>query len=268
MRDQKLTPWSLCLLIAALVSLQILLFVLVASIGVSVIPGKTLFVIAHPDDEAMFFGPSILRSESPYILSISSGAPDGEKRTQELFRSCRVLGLEGSCFVDDDALPDGFEYDWEPKDVQRIVNKYVELIQPDRIVTFDSLGVSRHPNHIALARALRTRGQRVPEGRQVLPMNLTNQRYSNWTYNATVPVYSLRTGGVLSMYLGFYGTVLYVIESGSEMRRGFLAVTPLRDLWGGRIEQAFLEHKSQVIWYRYLWLWVSRFLSSNHLLPH
>src|SRR5437879_4089939 len=67
------------------------------------IRGNTMLVIAHPDDECMFFGPTIVsflkqrRGRDKFlILCLSNGdegSQNGEVRQQELFRAARALGL-------------------------------------------------------------------------------------------------------------------------------------------------------------------------------
>ena len=260
----------LCLAVLSLTSLQVLLFLMVMALSVDMIPGKTLYVIAHPDDEAMFFGPSILRSEAPFILSLSEGAPDGETRVKEFFGSCEVLGLEHSCFVDKHALPDGFEYNWTSEGILHIVNKYIDLVEPDRIVTFDGYGVSGHPNHVAIPRAL-AQVSSTEEEHEGDPFRVNATKKSRKrivTEYGKVPVYFLQTGPVFAKYLGFPGTILYAAWAGARVHDGFVAVTPLFDIATMRLERAFRQHKSQRVWYRALWLATSRFLSSNHLVPY
>lgn len=57
-----------------------------------------LYVIAHPDDEAMFFVPSILhlgKTNNLHLLCMSTGNADGLGRTREkeLQASAKLLGI-------------------------------------------------------------------------------------------------------------------------------------------------------------------------------
>jgi N-acetylglucosaminylphosphatidylinositol deacetylase len=62
---------------------------------------RILLLIAHPDDEAMFFAPTVLRLAHPdlgnhvKILCLSSGNADGlgEVRKKELVKSALALGI-------------------------------------------------------------------------------------------------------------------------------------------------------------------------------
>lgn len=84
---------------------------------------RVLVVIAHPDDECMFFGPTIVnlvkKNVYVYVLCLSEGDyyGDGEIRSQELWKSCAELGLPPgnvrlfkSGFTPDDPL-----VDWDPR---------------------------------------------------------------------------------------------------------------------------------------------------------
>ena len=73
---------------------------------------RIVFLIAHPDDEAMFFAPTLLALTRPElgnhvkVLCLSSGDADGlgETRKREIRESVRLLGVrsESDCLVLDD----------------------------------------------------------------------------------------------------------------------------------------------------------------------
>ena len=253
-----------CLAIFFLLLLQVLLFLMITSVSIREIPGKTLFVIAHPDDEVMFFGPSILRSASAYILCLSDGSPNGTVRTREFYKSCKVLGLKGKCFVSErKTLPDGFEYNWAKEEILEIVDEYAQRVEPDRIVTFDSEGVSGHPNHIAIAKAL---AMSALSRANYYAWNSSNMREVGDGING-LPVYGLKSGPAIVKYLGIYGAVLYFIAAGGSIAQGFFAITPLVSVLSMTLKKAFLKHASQQVWHRMLWVLWSRFLYYNHLVP-
>lgn len=60
---------------------------------------RLLLVIAHPDDEAMFFSPLLLSRRASgddiYVLCLSTGNFEGigETRCKELYKSCNVYGI-------------------------------------------------------------------------------------------------------------------------------------------------------------------------------
>ncbi|TIB33066.1 hypothetical protein E3P86_03032 [Wallemia ichthyophaga] len=116
---------------------------------------NTLLVIAHPDDEVMFFGPALnyFRGESNlHVLCLSTGNSNGLgiEREQELYRSLRVFGVENNRIrvVDDALLEDGM--DWSTQSISSSVTEYTNAHNIHTVLTFDQSGVSSHPNHIAL----------------------------------------------------------------------------------------------------------------------
>ncbi|KAG0172677.1 hypothetical protein DFQ30_009904 [Apophysomyces sp. BC1015] len=119
---------------------------------------NALILIAHPDDECMFFGPTIsaLRSFSRtriHVLCLSTGNADGlgNRRKKELVKSCQVFGIQPALVksLDHAELQDGMKNKWSPAIISNILTDYVAKHKIDTIITFDDYGVSGHPNHIA-----------------------------------------------------------------------------------------------------------------------
>ena len=63
-------------------------------------PPKVLFITAHPDDESLFFAPTLVSLQSSnadvFFLCLSTGNADGlgKVRQQELIQSLNVLGIQ------------------------------------------------------------------------------------------------------------------------------------------------------------------------------
>ena len=68
---------------------------------------KVLLVTAHPDDECMFFTPSIRsfigQGRKVDLICLSTGNYDGmgERRRRELEKSAQVLGISSVIVIDD-----------------------------------------------------------------------------------------------------------------------------------------------------------------------
>ena len=118
-----------------------------------------LLLFAHPDDEVMFFLPTIKKLSylgiEIVVGCLSTGNADGlgETRKLEFLNVMKALKIDKSVIVDDDRIPDGFKA-WDPlvvKDLtQSILDRYTHI---DTILTFDRGGVSGHPNHVSIADA-------------------------------------------------------------------------------------------------------------------
>ncbi|XP_017204342.1 N-acetylglucosaminyl-phosphatidylinositol de-N-acetylase isoform X4 [Oryctolagus cuniculus] len=139
---------------------------------------RSLLVIAHPDDEAMFFAPTVLGlgrlRHRVSLLCFSAGNyyNQGEIRKKELLQSCGVLGIPPSSvmIIDNRDFPDDPGVQWDTELVANTLLRHVE------VVTFDAGGVSGHSNHVALhtaVRALHSNGK-LPKGCSVLTLQSVN----------------------------------------------------------------------------------------------
>jgi len=121
---------------------------------------KVLFVIAHPDDESMFFSPTIRalhsRKAEIYFLCLSTGnfKRNGTRRTQEmnnLLKSLEIPSdhLKFGSFRDDPKLY------WDTDQVKMEIKKAVSHWDINAIISFDKYGVSGHLNHISCYYAIK-----------------------------------------------------------------------------------------------------------------
>lgn len=133
-----------------------------------------VLVIAHPDDESMFFYPTlstILNTSKTsssssnttqlYILCLSNGNYNdlGSIREKELYKAASdIIGIPQnniSIVNNPEQMPDHPNKSWETTvvadTIESFLNKnctYPQSISNVTLLTFDSGGVSKHPNHI------------------------------------------------------------------------------------------------------------------------
>ncbi|CAG9559266.1 unnamed protein product [Danaus chrysippus] len=207
---------------------------------------RVLLVIAHPDDECMFFGPTIFRlceqGAEVYLLCLSNGNYEGKggERRKELWNACRELGVRDSniCLIMDTRLPDNPKAQWPVPVVAKLIQHKLEALDIDTLVTFDRGGVSSHPNHSAAFYA-------------VAYMFVEKNMPSKCTF------YTLDSVNILRKYLGFLDLPLSFVLSS---KRYFLRWTESR-----RVTRAMKLHKSQMVWFRYLYVMFSRYMVINTL---
>ncbi|KAM5309652.1 N-acetylglucosaminyl-phosphatidylinositol de-N-acetylase isoform 5-T7 [Glossophaga mutica] len=96
---------------------------------------RTLLVIAHPDDEAMFFAPTLLGlarlKHRVFLLCFSAGNyyNQGEIRKKELLQSCGVLGIPAASItiIDNRDFPDDPGVQWDTASVASVLLQHIEV---------------------------------------------------------------------------------------------------------------------------------------------
>ncbi|KAK5969375.1 hypothetical protein GCK32_010946 [Trichostrongylus colubriformis] len=196
---------------------------------------QVLLVIAHPDDETMFFAP-VLRALSAanhrvFILCVSNGNFEGlgKIRGRELQEAVQFLGVTSSdvTVLDYDAFPDGGQWDH-----QALSN----VLSVDCVLSFDAGGVSGHTNHSSCFEALQdayTRGV-IPEDVQIFVLD-------------SVPL--------LRKYTGIFDAPFSVARSPFQY---FAKGRDIAAAW-----RAMRRHRSQFVWFRFLYMIFSRYICIN-----
>ncbi|XP_028157689.1 N-acetylglucosaminyl-phosphatidylinositol de-N-acetylase [Ostrinia nubilalis] len=207
---------------------------------------RVLIVIAHPDDECMFFGPTIFRlceqGVDVYLLCLSHGNYDGKGniRRKELWSACLELGVpeQNIDLINDTRLPDNPKAQWPAPVIAKLIQHKLEALDIDTLLTFDRGGVSSHPNHSAIFYAV---AYMFVE--KIMPKRCI--------------VYTLDSVNIMRKYFGFLDLPLSFVLSS---KRYFLRWTESR-----RVVRAMKRHRSQMVWFRYLYVAFSRYMVINTL---
>ena len=112
---------------------------------------KILYLIAHPDDEIMFFYPSInnlIKNNNLHLICLSNGNYEklGEERKEELHKVCKSLGIQRLEILNFIDHPELF---WNYNVINELITDYLQKNEIDILITFDKDGISHHPNHIS-----------------------------------------------------------------------------------------------------------------------
>ena len=107
---------------------------------------KNQGITAHPDDETLFFGGTILSrpNEDWTVVCLTDGNADGrgDERMAELDEACNLLGVN-------QVFKAGFEDLYDENLDQRLLKKFfTSLPTPDIVYTHGPLGEYGHPHHI------------------------------------------------------------------------------------------------------------------------
>ncbi|KAI8642798.1 putative deacetylase LmbE-like domain-containing protein [Parasitella parasitica] len=203
-----------------------------------------LILTAHPDDECMFFGPTItclrtLTKSRIHVLCLSIGNADGLGviRKKELVKSCQTFGIPASHVksLDLPELSDGMKSQWDINVITQVVKDYVTKHKIDTIITFDDHGVSQHPNHIAAYHGARA---------------FVRQ-------NRDIQLYKLTSVSLIRKYIGIFDLILPNSKKSVEMISPPFAYLATH--------KAMRQHKSQLVWFRWLYVTFSRYMFINDL---
>lgn len=116
---------------------------------------RVLLFTAHPDDETMFFGPTLLAlgqkyskedyEVTLYMHCLSKGMNCGNVRLEEMKKAAPLYGVPEERLIVDD-LEDGDN--WSVEEVAKRLMRTIKRWRIDVVLTFDEGGVSGHKNHI------------------------------------------------------------------------------------------------------------------------
>ena len=132
----------------------------------------------------------------------------------------------------------------------------------DVIITFDSKGVSSHPNHISL-----NDGAKAFMRRMELR---TKQRPDSASRDIPVTLYTLVSTNMFRKYLSVLDapmTILTYLARKTQEAASLSTLLYVGGLQEYRIAQNAMTkaHKSQMIWFRWGWIGVSRYMVINDL---
>lgn len=124
-----------------------------------------LAVYAHPDDESFVPGGTIARYAFEGIKvtlvcatrgeegmlgepPLADRASIGKCREKELLGSCRVLGVNRTCFLD---FIDSKLGTYPHPDVEGRIVEIIRTVKPQVVITFGPEGITGHPDHAAIS---------------------------------------------------------------------------------------------------------------------
>ena len=115
-----------------------------------------LLIIAHPDDDLLYWMPTIKKLQSLNlklkILCLSNGNSQNnrERRTQEFKTVSKYLKLEDNEILNFPELEDSKKKFWDEKIVSEKISFFLNQNKDiGTILTYDENGITKHPNHIS-----------------------------------------------------------------------------------------------------------------------
>lgn len=233
---------------------------------------RALIVTAHPDDEVMFFAPTIARlRRTPgarlNLLCLSTGNLNGlgNLRTAELRKSCAILGFhpESVNVVDSGRLQDGMDQYWSPDLIADLVADFATRHDINLIISFDANGVSYHPNHCAIFAGLQCLAARpndnMPRAGKITLLALESTHVLR-KYLSIPEFLVLSSWNIVRLLVRWIG-------ANNDWGGSWVLVTTVSPLDLGRAFRAMAAHWSQLVWYRMLFILFARYTILNTLTP-
>jgi N-acetylglucosaminylphosphatidylinositol deacetylase len=165
-------------------------------------------------------------------------------------------------------FPDSMTVTWHPRLISNLLtatfapklasvsSKEAPRANIDTIITFDDHGISSHPNHIALY-----------NGAHAF-LKAIMHRHGGW--DCPIKLYTLTTTSILRKYIGVVDAPATLI--GALVKRKELGSSPTPLLFvsspvGYRTAQKAMTsaHESQMRWFRWGWITLSRYMVINDL---
>lgn len=225
----------------------------------------------------------------------------GQIRAEELLKSARKLGVrnDSDVFIVDDAerFPDSMQANWSASDITSVLasafapefdhqepssststksrkrgtkkNTAAPVSTIDALITFDRRGVSNHPNHRSLY-----------HGAVHFLLGLMKDKTG---YTCPIALYTLTTTNILRKYLGLLDTpvtmirgVLHTIMSmwskDAPQKKSMDKETPGQMMFVSSVSEYLTAqsamvnaHKSQMVWFRWGWITIGRYMVVNDL---
>lgn len=222
-----------------------------------------VFFTAHPDDESMFFAPTITElSKDNYnnhihVICLSNGGMDGlgKIREKELQRAATILGIDSVKTLD---YEDNINVFWETEEVVNTIKTELTLLtsqynlKADEVVliTFDKDGVSNHPNHKSIFNAV--------------------SEFKKSTYITT---YFLVSWNIAQKYSGIFVTdyelikknIYNMLDWGSPFEANAIVLFSDLNTVFLNLSSMSWAHYSQIVWFRWIWIFTSKYMNSNKL---
>lgn len=235
-------------------------------------PPLHLLVIAHPDDESMFFSPllSSLPPADARLLSLTDGdhPPSvGAVRRRELLKAAKEFGIEpGHVKVADLAEAGVFDSPsqrWPNDPIHSFLEGHLSGLLAGRpgapvlVYTFDEAGVSGHANHADTFLALRAFYYGLPlsaEGGRAFRDRATGLAHP-------LELHALHTYPPLLKYLPPPPLSPLPLYAALLPPHSFVCGPP------PLAAAALSAHASQLLWYRRLFVRLSSYSHTNLLLP-
>lgn len=235
---------------------------------------------AHPDDESMFFTPSILELQKAnynnkiHLICLSNGGYDGlgAVRVTELEKAANLLNLSSWKVLD---YKDSIKIYWETSDVVNTIKSELKKLQNEHsinnkdvvLLSFDEDGVSNHPNHKSVFMAIQQYALQYKVKAYKLKSWKIFIKYSSFLVtNIELMIKWLSNSKFLIEKLESYDIHIAEYLPSQPKDASLILYSDLNSLFLNFSTMTW-AHYSQMVWFRWIWVFSSKYMNSNELVP-
>ncbi|NWQ92535.1 PIGL acetylase, partial [Burhinus bistriatus] len=170
----------------------------------------------------------------------------GEIRKKELEQSCFLLGIPASdvTVIDHRDLPDNPAVEWDTRLLAAFVLEHIEANNINLVVTFDAGGVSGHANHISLYTAL---------------------RYKYCCFEIFILFLCLGCCVLVLESVNLFRKYISILDVPLSCLLPRDALFILTEEETEQARRAMRCHRSQLLWFRHIYMLFSRYMMINSL---
>lgn len=203
-----------------------------------------LVIIAHPDDESLFFAGLIMQlKEHPWkIICVTDGNADGHenKRRNDFELACKKLGAQSFEHWD---FPDIFE---KRLDLKKLEEKFAKLPLPNKVFTHGITGEYGHPHHQDVSYATHNYFCNRTE-----VFSTAYNCYPDLTINLTHKEYKIKTEILTSIYASEVNRFAHLIPGTSTESFAMVSSEEVSAIYGLLVQGEELEPEVLI---KYRWL--------------
>jgi N-acetylglucosaminylphosphatidylinositol deacetylase len=239
-----------------------------------------VLLTAHPDDESMFFTPTIteLTKENYnnyfHLICLSNGDYNGlgNIRRNEIEKASKLLSIESVKVLD---YVDDINLFWNIPDIVQTLETELKLLKKAYnienkdliLLTFDENGVSNHPNHKSLYLAIKEYHKLSNIRSYSLKSWNIFIKYSGVLFtNIELTLKWLSINDSIKSYLKQHHINLFEYLSSNESSSSVKIYSDLNNLCLNFTTMTW-AHYSQIVWFRWIWILFSKYMNSNELFP-
>jgi len=211
-----------------------------------------LIVVAHPDDETIYFaGPILGYRDIPWkVICITDGDADGNgsDRAIQFAKACKTLAVDSFEQWD---FPDVFE---KRLDVDKISKKLSQLPIPHRIYTHGIIGEYSHPHHQDVSYAVHacfSKGGICKNADDNKVMSISYNTYPDEKFNLSRKDFETKTKILSENYADEMNRFLHLVPASPTDSFTAIKLTEVQAIYRYLTQTAALNTK---LLDKYLWL--------------